>query len=68
MDEPAMIEWGKSEFQARQDDLKMVHAGAMSLEDAQKRAGSRQRQSGMTPYVAYHYMNLASRQRRVARS
>ena len=52
-DQAARLEWGKSEHYARLADIAKVKTGEISLADAQKRARSRARKSGMTPTAAH---------------
>lgn len=65
MTEDERIQWGKTEDGLRKTDIAAVKAGAMTLEEAQKRARSRSRQSGMTPHQAY--MALCDGQRGYAK-
>lgn len=53
MTEAERIAWGQKEDAARKADIEAVKAGTMELHEAQKRARSRSRQSGMTPSEAH---------------
>lgn len=53
MTEDERIQWGKTEDVARKADIAAVKASTMTLEEAQKRARSRSRRSGMTPSEAH---------------
>lgn len=53
MTEDERIQWGKGEDAARKADIAAVKAGITTLEEAQRRARSRSRQSGMTPHQAH---------------
>lgn len=59
--------WGKAEADARLADIAAVKAGTISLEDAQRRARSRSRKSGMTPTESYSWMSGELRDRRYNR-
>jgi hypothetical protein len=58
------IAWGAAEDAARKSDISAVKSGAMTLEEAQKRARSRKRQSGLRPTEAYDAMCEAQRRAR----
>lgn len=53
MTEAERIEWGMAESSARKSDIEAVKAGMITLEEAQKRARHRTRQSGMAPSEAH---------------
>ncbi len=47
------IAFGRAEMQARKDDLVQVHAGTLTLQDAQKRARDRRKPLGLTANQAF---------------
>lgn len=61
MDENEKLAWGATEHRIRKDEIALMKAGSLTLEQVQKRARKRQRQSGMTPSEAYHAMIAGSR-------
>lgn len=53
MIERERLAWGIRESAARQEDIAAIHAGSLSLEEAQRNARRRCRQSGMSPSEAW---------------
>jgi hypothetical protein len=61
---PEQLTWGAQEHQQRLADIVEVKAGRMPLEEAQKRARKRARQSGMSSAQAHRAMWEGSRSQR----
>lgn len=64
MSEDEKLDWGRRELAERQADVAAVKSGDITLAEAQKRARSRSRKSGMTPHESFSWMNEAARQSR----
>ena len=61
MTEVERLAWGAKEHQTRIADIAAVKRGEITLEEAQKRARKRSRESGMTPSRSYSAMINGSR-------
>lgn len=61
MSKEEMLAWGAIEDSMRKADIAAVKAETMTLEEAQRRARSRSRKSGMTPSVAHKALADAQR-------
>lgn len=66
MDTPAREAWGDAENAARKADLAEVHAGTLSLRDAQDRATARRRAISVTGWAATNAVVLSNRRKRLA--